>query len=85
MKMYVLATRDIVANVWSQPMFFPHIGIAIRGFGDQCRDKTTELGKHPEDYELWMIGEYDDVTGQMEPGIQPDSRKQLAVGANYRE
>lgn len=85
MKLYALATRDIVANVWSPPMFVPHIGIAIRSFGDECRNKESPLGKHPEDYELWLVGEYDDNSGQMEPGIQPDSRKQLAVGANYRD
>lgn len=87
MKFYVIATRDIVANVFSTPIFVPHIGQAIRSFGDECRRKEpgNVLGAHPEDFELWLIGEYDDNAGQMEPGIQPDSRKQLAVGANYRD
>lgn len=86
MKLYAIATRDIVANVFSQPIFVPHIGIAIRAFGDECSGKgqQKDLAAHPEDFELWLIGEYDDITGQMEPGIQPDSRKQIAVGANYR-
>lgn len=90
MKYYVVATRDIVANVYSPPIFVPNIGQAIRAFGDECKrpaqpgQPPNVLEQHPEDFELWLIGEYDDNTGQMEPGIQPDSRKQIAVGANYR-
>lgn len=86
MKLQVLATRDIVANVYGQPMFVPHIGMAIRSFGDECKRKEpgNVLAQHPEDFELWHLGEYDDETGALTP-FPFSERKQLAVGANYRE
>lgn len=83
MKMQVIATRDIVANVYGPPMFVVHIGQSIRGFGDECqrKEKGNVLGEHPEDFELWHLGEWDDETADFEPLVP---RKQIAVGANYR-
>lgn len=88
MKMQIIATRDIVANVFGQPVQTPHIGQAIRSFGDECRRKVegNVLAAHPEDFELWHIGEYDDNTGSIDPYNPGDERrKQIAVGANYRD
>lgn len=86
MKFQVICTRDIIANVYSNPMFVPHLGSAIRDFGDECRrkDPNNILGKHPEDFELWHMGEYDDNTG-VYTAFPMEERKQLAVGANYRD
>lgn len=71
------------------PVFVPHLGQAIRSFGDECRRKEpgNVLATHPEDFELWHIGEYDDITGTF-AGMgeyEPFERKQIAVGANYRD
>lgn len=90
----VLVTRDIKANVFSQPMFVLHIGQAIRSFGDECKRKEpgNVLGQHPEDFELILIGEYDDIAGCFltYDGIDPDDtkawgHKQIAIGSNYKE
>nr|AVQ10329.1 DNA binding protein VP4 [Gokushovirinae environmental samples] len=91
----VIVTRDIKANVYSTPMFVPHIGQAIRSFGDACQKKDNDpnnvLGNHPEDFELILLGEYDDETGIfLEHGSDvPDTthawkKHQLAVGSNYK-
>lgn len=85
---HMICTRDIVANVWSPPMFVPHIGQAIRSFGDECRrkEKGNVLAEHPEDFELWHVGEFNDNNGAIAPfGMDSEHRKQIAVGANYRE
>lgn len=83
MKMQMLYIRDIIADcIPFSPMFVHHIGGAIRDFGDQCQNKETVLGKHPEDYELYHHGEWDDVTGQYTALERP---KQIAVGASYRK
>lgn len=80
MKTYAIVIRDTVANVHTQPVFTNSLGGAIREFGDRCKKKDGDLvGMHPDHFELWTIGTYDDETGTMEPG----ERKQLAVGANY--
>jgi len=90
----VIVTRDIKANVYSTPMFIPHIGQAIRSFGDECqrKEKDNVLGNHPEDFELVQLGEYDDETGAFitaEGANEHDdtvnwTKIQLAVGSNYK-
>lgn len=87
MKMHILCLRDIVANVWGQPTFAGNVGAAVRQFGDACvntQDENNILAKHPEDFEFWEIGEYDDETGIITPFPQ-EKRRQVAIGANYRK
>lgn len=87
MKMQIVSLRDIVANVWNLPSFVPHLGAAIRSFGDECQRKDADnvMAQHPEDFELWHIGEYDDnVLGEARFFTEKE-RRQLAVGANYRK
>lgn len=87
MKMQMVALRDIVANVMNQPNFVAHIGMAIRSFGDECqrKEKGNVMAEHPEDFELWHIGEYDDQDLSACRFFPEAERKQLAVGSNYRQ
>jgi len=74
--------RNIVADVVEfSPMYVHHLGMAIRDFGDQCKNKELPLGRHPEDYELFHHGEWDDITAEYTPLERP---KQIAVGSNYK-
>lgn len=82
-KYQVLYVRDIKANcVPFTPLYVIHIGSAVRDFGDQCQNPETVLSKHPEDYELYHHGEWDDVDATYTPHKKPI---QLAVGSNYRK
>lgn len=87
MELQIVAVRDIKTNIYLPPMYFHHKGQAIRAFEDQCRDKSNELGKHPEDYELWWLGVWEDHHGRFE--IEHDggttTPNQLAAGSNYKE
>lgn len=42
---------------------------AVRNFKDQINDdpKTNPLAKHPDDYDLYMVGEFDENWGKLEP------------------
>lgn len=84
MRTYIIAIRDVIANVYTQPVTTPSLGAAIREFGDRCKDKTAGniVGQHPKDFELWVIGEFDDSDGKIE---EYKAGKQIAVGANYAE
>lgn len=86
MELQIIATRDIVSNLYGVPMFVPSIGAAIRSFGDECKRKAENniLAQHPEDFELWHIGEWDDNAGTILV-YSAQERKQIAVGANYRD
>ncbi|WMC01497.1 nonstructural protein [Microvirus D_HF4_340] len=83
MKLIIVAVRDIKTDVFGTPIFVNHQGAAIRSFGDQCtgtvQNADQTLMQHPEDFELYKLGEYDDNTGEFS-----NEKIQLAVGSNYR-
>lgn len=94
MKVYLTAIRDIVADVFGPPECTHNLGHAVRQFGDRCQDKSQGniVGQHPEDFELWHIGNYDDAHAnfEVEEMNRDDAapifeKKQIAVGANYRK
>lgn len=57
----IYAIRDVVAQAFVGILHqFPHDAPAVRLFSDVARDEQTIIGKHPEDYELWCLGELQD-------------------------
>lgn len=84
MKYYIVCVRDIVADVFHPPIFSPNLGGAIRSFGDACVTKTegNVIGQHPDDYELYELGTWDDQSAEFTPTTP---RKQIAVGKNYNQ
>lgn len=42
-------------------------GAAVRSFSDLANDPNTNVGRHPGDFVLFFIGEYDDSKGAMVP------------------
>ena len=58
-KMY--AIYDVVAETcFPQVLLFAADGAAVRFFEDVCKDVSTDVGKHPGDYQLVAIGELSD-------------------------
>lgn len=73
MIMYIIAVRDNAVETYMQPSFVAHNGAAIRAFMDHCKNPESDFAKHPEDYDLFSLGEFDDSTGLFSPpfGGQP--------------
>lgn len=63
---------DSKAVVFGLPIFVPTKGAAIRSFSDVANDPKSSIGKHPEDYSLFYLGEFDDSTGSFHP-VLPES------------
>lgn len=82
MKFYIVAIRDSAADVYSVPQFVPSLGGFIRSFGDQIakREANDALGAHPEDFEVFHIGTYDDSDASFDIFSVP---KAIARGADY--
>lgn len=49
------------------PFFMQSHGAAIRAFSDLCDSSDTMCGKHPADYTLFSIGDFDDQKGLIVP------------------
>lgn len=71
MKHLVCAILDSKVGVYSPPMCFRTKGEAIRSFSDACGDDKLPFGKHPADYRLFLIGEFDDNAGSLS-SVSPD-------------
>lgn len=70
MKMVICSIHDTKAEAFSQPMFFQAVGQALRSFIDAVtdeRDGNNNFAKHPEDFNLFRIGTFDDQTGEIVP------------------
>lgn len=57
------AIYDIKAEVFNTPWFMGTNGEAVRAFKDLVNDSNTTPGRHPEDYRLMCLGEFDNKTG----------------------
>lgn len=70
MKMKVFSVLDAKAGFYGQPYFEQQEASAIRAFGDAVNDSSNpnnQWNKHPEDFSLYLIGEYDNETGEIFP------------------
>lgn len=57
------AIKDTKAAAFAPPFFMPRMEAAVRAFTDACSGGDTMLTKHPDDFALYCIGEYDDARG----------------------
>lgn len=63
MTLKVFAVYDSKAMCYGVPFFMGTIGSAVRAFSDLAADKQSSVAKHPSDYILFQIGEFDDSKG----------------------
>lgn len=54
---------DKKAEAFMPPFFFTADGQATRAFSDMANDKSHMVGRHPEDFELYVCAGFDDGTG----------------------
>ena len=76
---YLIATFDKKGEVFSVPSAVPKPALAVRDFGEICKDEKHPFNKFPGDYSLWIVGEYDEVEGT----VKQTNRKLLAEAANF--
>lgn len=68
MQLYkMFSIRDSKAAAYHPPFYKKSHGEAERDFSDLASDTQTAVGKHPEDYDLYYVGQYNDETGQVLP------------------
>lgn len=60
----VFGLRDIKASAFVS--YFPAVSraVAVRLLADSVEAKEGICGKHPEDFQLFQLGEFDDQSGQ---------------------
>lgn len=78
MRYKVLSVRDRAIDAYGQPFFTSSVGGAIRSFADEINraGDNNPLNRHPEDYDLYLLGEFDDSLGE----FSCERPSQVAVG-----
>ena len=64
MNTMVFTVRDTKAGAYLNPFFMPNEQVAIRSMDHCLRDPNHGFALSPEDYALYILGEYDDSTGK---------------------
>jgi hypothetical protein len=65
MLQYIVSVKDRAAEVFNRPFFVPHRNVAVRDFTDEINRASSDnpLNKHPDDFDLYLLGQFDDTVG----------------------
>ena len=63
---------DVKAKAFLQPFFVPNVSMAVRSFGDAVLNPDSGIAKHPEDYNLYKLGTFDDNSGRLDSVSTPE-------------
>ncbi len=69
MRRSLYCVRDSAMAAVHAPFMAPSDGVAMRSFRDECTRKRegNMMAEHPEDFELYCVGEYEEDTGVLIP------------------
>ncbi|QCQ85107.1 nonstructural protein [Blackfly microvirus SF02] len=71
MMLDIFAVLDKKANAFGNPFTAPNLSTGIRSFKYAANDKTTEIGRFPEDFSLYHLGSFDTQTAKIDLMIEP--------------
>lgn len=63
--MKIITCYDSKTESYLNPLTYMTNADAIRAFSDEVKDSNSRLNKHPEDYSLILIGEFDQFSGKL--------------------
>ena len=82
MKLKVFAVRDNAVGLYCQPHYSRTPGEALRAFEQAVTQEGSQFNKFAKDYALYMIGEYDEESGQHNSQHPVEIANALAIVAN---
>lgn len=78
----VFSIYDSKGQIFGNPFNMPTTGMAVRAFNDLVNDKNTTVNRHPSDFVLYQIAEFDDQTGEYK-NVNPHSM--LGTASDYKK
>lgn len=72
MKQLLISVYDVKAGAYNAPVSMISKAAAIRSFSDAVNDPKSDFAKHPEDYSINVVGEWDPVSGVLKPLSVPE-------------
>lgn len=73
MKYVMVSLRDRAIDAFSPPQYVASVGGYLRSLADEVNRKAenNQLNAHPEDFEAFELGFFDDAFGKFELHAQP--------------
>lgn len=71
LKNRMFSVHDVKCNTFLSPFIAPTNGSAIRSFSDIVNQPESVIHKHPEDYNLYFVGEFEQDSGALLPLTAP--------------
>lgn len=78
----VCAVRDLAVEAFGTPIFVRALGEAMRSFMDEVNREGSHFFAHPQDFELYLLAEFDDADGRLMPVDLP---RRLATGKDLKK
>lgn len=66
MRYLLISIKDRAVNAFQPIASVRAEGEALRAFQDLIADNNSPQAKHPDDYDLYLVGYYDDQTGKID-------------------
>lgn len=84
MQRILVSVRDITADLFFAPQCVVNEGMAIRAFMEEINraDEKNPFYKYPGEYELFLLGSFDEQSASFELLERP---KSLGVGNNFKD
>lgn len=60
MKLLLVSLFDRGVQAYGRPFYVPHVNAALRSLTDEVNNAQSDLFKHPDDFDLYELGEFDD-------------------------
>lgn len=76
----IFTIYDSKAGAYLPPFFLPTVPMATRVFGDCVNDPTHQFSKHPLDYTLVHVGQFNDQNAD----IEIIKHKIIGTGADFK-
>lgn len=70
MKFKMYSVKDTKIDAFNRPMFFQNEKHMYASIERTLKDPDSDLARHAADYQLFYLGEFDDVTGVID-GVPP--------------
>ena len=78
----VFAVYDSKVEAYLSPFIMQTRGQALRAFTDTVNDPNTNFFKHPEDYTLFEIGDWDEQSGSY---VMHPAKTSLGVAIEFKK
>lgn len=69
----IFAVRDVISDTYGRPFYSPNVASGVRSITMEVNNAHMDnmLHTHPDDFELYHLGQFNDATGTFEPFQQP--------------